>query len=92
LVADLRAYLTDAEWLVAVPALQLAVGVTVGRRFCLPCLVYIELLRPDLARGYGIRTTPVVVAARLRAGQALETFRDEPRRHELERLRALTAA
>ena len=92
MVAPPRAYVTDAEWLVAVLALQLAVWVTVGRRFCLPCLLYVDLLRPDLARGYGIRTTPVAVAARPPAGQVLETFRDEPRKRESERLRALIAA
>ena len=33
-------------WLLAILAAQLAVGLTVGRRFCLPCLAYFELVQP----------------------------------------------
>ena len=32
-------------------ALQLAVGLTFGRRFCLPCLAYFELVQPRLGEG-----------------------------------------
>jgi hypothetical protein len=35
----LVAFLTGAEWLPAVLAAQLAIGLTLGRRFCLPCLL-----------------------------------------------------
>jgi hypothetical protein len=38
-------------WLLAVLAAQLAVGLTLGRRFCLPCLVYFELVQPRLGEG-----------------------------------------
>lgn len=45
------AFLLDAEWLVAVLALQLVIGLTLGRRFCLPCLLYFEVLQPRLGEG-----------------------------------------
>lgn len=32
-------------------ALQLAVGLTFGRRFCLPCLAYFELVQPRFGEG-----------------------------------------
>jgi len=32
-------------------ALQLAVGLTFGRRFCLPCLAYFELVQPAFGEG-----------------------------------------
>ncbi len=38
-------------WLWAVLAGQLAVGLLLGRRFCLPCLVYFELVQPLLGEG-----------------------------------------
>jgi hypothetical protein len=38
-------------WLLAALALQLAVGLVFGRRFCLPCLVYFELVQPRLGEG-----------------------------------------
>jgi hypothetical protein len=38
-------------WLLAVLAVQLAIGLTLGRRFCLPCLVYFELVQPRLGEG-----------------------------------------
>jgi Domain of unknown function (DUF4395) len=38
-------------WLLAVLALQLAVGLVFGRRFCLPCLVYFELVQPRFGEG-----------------------------------------
>jgi Domain of unknown function (DUF4395) len=41
----LVAYLVNAEWLVAVLAAQLIVGLTLGRRFCLPCLLYFEVIQ-----------------------------------------------
>jgi Domain of unknown function (DUF4395) len=48
---SLLAIVTGAEWLVAVLALQLIVGLTFGRRFCLPCLLYFELLQPRFGEG-----------------------------------------
>jgi hypothetical protein len=38
-------------WLLALLALQLAVGLTFGRRYCLPCLAYFELLQPRFGEG-----------------------------------------
>ena len=38
-------------WLLGVLAAQLAVGLTLGRRFCLPCLAYFELVQPRLGEG-----------------------------------------
>jgi hypothetical protein len=37
-VLSLLAFLLDLEWLPAVLGAQLAIGLTLGRRFCLPCL------------------------------------------------------
>jgi uncharacterized protein DUF4395 len=48
---SLVAFLTGAEWLVAVLAAQLAIGLTLGRRFCLPCLLYFELIQPRFGEG-----------------------------------------
>ena len=31
-------------WLLALLAAQLAIGLTLGRRYCLPCLAYFELV------------------------------------------------
>jgi hypothetical protein len=39
------------SWLLAALAAQLAVGLTFGRRFCLPCLAYFELVQPRLGEG-----------------------------------------
>jgi Domain of unknown function (DUF4395) len=47
----LVAFLLGLEWLPAVLALQLAIGLTAGRRFCLPCLLYFELIQPRLGEG-----------------------------------------
>ena len=38
-------------WLLALLALQLAVGLTFGRRYCLPCLLYFELIQPRFGEG-----------------------------------------
>jgi hypothetical protein len=38
-------------WLLAVVALQLAVGLAFGRRFCLPCVAYFELIQPRFGEG-----------------------------------------
>ena len=38
-------------WLLALLALQLAVGLAFGRRFCLPCVAYFELLQPRFGEG-----------------------------------------
>jgi hypothetical protein len=38
-------------WLLALLALQLLVGLTLGRRYCLPCLAYFELVQPIFGEG-----------------------------------------
>jgi hypothetical protein len=50
-VLSLVAVLTDAWWILGLLALQLAVGLTFGRRWCLPCLAYFELVQPVLGEG-----------------------------------------
>src|SRR6266511_574247 len=50
-VLSLVAVLTGWHWLVGVLALQLAVGLVFGRRFCLPCVAYFELVQPRLGEG-----------------------------------------
>jgi len=42
---------SGAWWLFLVPALQLAVTLRFGRRFCLPCRLYFDLLQPRLGEG-----------------------------------------
>ncbi len=71
--------------------------------YCLPCQEWeaalaksgIDFLkidlsaRPELARRYGIRTTPLVLAVRLPGGEVLAAYHDEPRDRELKALREL---
>jgi Domain of unknown function (DUF4395) len=38
-------------WLLGLLALQLVVGLTFGRRYCLPCLAYFELVQPSFGEG-----------------------------------------
>ena len=38
-------------WLLALLAAQLAIGLAFGRRYCLPCLAYFELVQPRLGEG-----------------------------------------
>ena len=38
-------------WLLALLAAQLAIGLTFGRRYCLPCLAYFELIQPRFGEG-----------------------------------------
>jgi hypothetical protein len=47
----LVAFLTGWWWLLALLAAQLAVGLTLGRRWCLPCLFYFEVLQPRFGEG-----------------------------------------
>ena len=37
--------------ILAAVALQLAIGLTFGRRYCLPCLLYFEVIQPRLGEG-----------------------------------------
>jgi hypothetical protein len=45
------AVLTGWWWLLALLAVQLVVGLTLGRRYCLPCLAYFELVQPVFGEG-----------------------------------------
>jgi hypothetical protein len=47
----LVAVLTGWWWLLALLALQLALGLTLGRRWCLACVFYFEVLQPRLGEG-----------------------------------------
>jgi hypothetical protein len=42
---------TNWWWLLALAAAQLIVGLTLGRRFCLACVAYFELVQPRLGEG-----------------------------------------
>ena len=48
---SLLAIATGWWWLLALLALQLALGLTLGRRWCLPCLAYFELVQPRFGEG-----------------------------------------
>ena len=50
-VGALIAVTTGPWWLVAVLGAQLAVGLTLGRRWCLPCVAYFELIQPRFGEG-----------------------------------------
>jgi hypothetical protein len=45
------AVVTGWWWLLALLAVQLVVGLTLGRRFCLPCVAYFELVQPRFGEG-----------------------------------------
>jgi uncharacterized protein DUF4395 len=45
------ALVTGWWWLLALLALQLLLGLTLGRRFCLACLIYFELVQPRFGEG-----------------------------------------
>src|SRR5437764_101260 len=48
---SLLAVATGWWWLLALLALQLAAGLTFGRRFCLACVAYFELIQPRFGEG-----------------------------------------
>ncbi len=50
-LVSVLAVATGWWWLLALLALQLAAGLTFGRRFCLPCLAYFELIQPRFGEG-----------------------------------------
>ena len=45
------AVVTGWWWLLALLAAQLVIGLTFGRRYCLPCLAYFELVQPVFGEG-----------------------------------------
>jgi hypothetical protein len=50
-VLSALALATGWWWLWGLLALQLALGLTLGRRWCLPCVAYFELLQPRFGEG-----------------------------------------
>jgi hypothetical protein len=48
---SLVAVITGWWWLLALLALQLALGLTLGRRWCLTCVAYFELVQPRFGEG-----------------------------------------
>lgn len=51
-VLSAAAVLVGPWWLLALLAVQLALGLTLGRRWCLPCLLYFEAIQPMLGEGH----------------------------------------
>jgi ribosomal protein S26 len=47
----LVALATGTPWLVAVMGAQLVIGLTLGRRYCLPCVLYFEVIQPRIGEG-----------------------------------------
>lgn len=50
-VLSLVAVIVGPWWLLALLAAQLAVGLLFGRRYCLPCLLYFEVVQPRFGEG-----------------------------------------
>jgi hypothetical protein len=50
-LVSLVAVATGWWWLLGLLALQLALGLTLGRRWCLACVVYFEVVQPRLGEG-----------------------------------------
>lgn len=50
-LVSLAAVTVGPWWLLALLAAQLAIGLTLGRRWCLPCVAYFELVQPRLGEG-----------------------------------------
>ena len=45
------AFVFNAQWLIALLAIQFILGLTMGRRWCLPCLLYFEVIQPRFGEG-----------------------------------------
>ncbi len=50
-ILSVIAVVTGWWWLLTLLALQLAVGLLFGRRYCLPCLLYFGLIQPRFGEG-----------------------------------------
>jgi hypothetical protein len=50
-ILSLVAVFTGWHWLLALLALQLVLGLTLGRRWCLACVAYFELVQPRFGEG-----------------------------------------
>ncbi len=50
-ILSLVAVLTGWWWLLGLLAVQLIAGLTLGRKFCLPCVFYFEVVQPRIGEG-----------------------------------------
>lgn len=50
-LVSLLAVTVGPWWLLGLLGAQLAVGLSLGRRYCLPCLAYFELVQPRFGEG-----------------------------------------
>jgi hypothetical protein len=50
-IVSVVAVATGWWWLLALLALQLALGLSFGRRYCLSCLLYFEVIQPRFGEG-----------------------------------------
>jgi hypothetical protein len=50
-LVSLLAVVTGWWWLLALLAAQLLLGLTLGRRWCLPCVLYFEVVQPRFGQG-----------------------------------------
>ena len=50
-LVSLLAVVAGWWWLLALLALQLALGLTLGRRWCVACVAYFELIQPRIGEG-----------------------------------------
>ena len=50
-LVSLLAVVTGWWWLLALLALQLALGLSLGRRWCVACVAYFELIQPRIGEG-----------------------------------------
>jgi hypothetical protein len=64
----LLAFVINAPGLVALLALQFVVGLVFGRRWCLPCVLYFELIQPRIGEGRLEDSRPPRFANQMGAG------------------------
>lgn len=50
-LVTITALATGWWWLAALMGAQLLIGLVLGRRFCLPCLLYFEVIQPRIGEG-----------------------------------------
>jgi hypothetical protein len=73
-VVGLVALLTGWWWLFGLLALQMIVGLVFGRRWCLPCVLYFEVVQPRIGEGTIEDARPPRFANQLGAGMLTATF------------------
>ncbi len=50
-LATALSLVTGQPWIAGLMGLQLAIGLTFGRRYCLPCVLYFEIVQPRFGEG-----------------------------------------